>query len=192
MPKLNITHIVGKLQQRIEQLENGEALEARDINALLNKEQQQALKDLWAEQQELRKTHRQPKTDAEKERIGWKTIRDVRLQIYRQALEEAQGGVVDGIKEMQRKREVKAARVFMDAFSDAKKEEKNAWSAAEIALTRNGFRNSSSVRLAKRDKEIRDVEERLQKEFEKNMSSEEKEQMGLLKEHEKGLKRRKG
>jgi hypothetical protein len=44
MPKLNATHLVGRLQERIEQLERGDALEARDINALLNKEQQQALK----------------------------------------------------------------------------------------------------------------------------------------------------
>lgn len=192
MPKLDITQIVGKLKQRIEQLENGQALEARDINALLNKEQQQALKDLWAEQQALRKTHRQPKTDAEKERIGWKTIRDVRLHVYRQALADAKGGLGDGISELQQKREIKAARVFMNAFSKAAKEGKNAWSAAEIALTRNGLKNAGSVGLTKRDKEIREMEERLQKEFEKNMSSEEKEQMALLKEHEKGLKSRKG
>ena len=32
MPKLNVTHLVGRIQERIDQLERGDALEARDIN----------------------------------------------------------------------------------------------------------------------------------------------------------------
>ena len=66
MPKLNVTHLVGRIQERIEQLERGDALEARDINALLTKEQQQALKDVWTKQQSLRKTHKPPKTNEER------------------------------------------------------------------------------------------------------------------------------
>ena len=53
MPKLNITHLPERLMKRIEQLERGDALEARDINALLNDEQQQTLKAAWAAQQTL-------------------------------------------------------------------------------------------------------------------------------------------
>jgi len=53
--KLNVTHLVGRIQERIEQLERGFALEARDINALLTKEQQQELKDAWTKKQVLRK-----------------------------------------------------------------------------------------------------------------------------------------
>lgn len=192
MPKLNITHLVSRLQQRIEQLENGDALEARDINALLNSEQQNELKDLWAKQQALRKTQRQPKTDAEKERIGWKTIRDVRLEVFRKALAEVQDGLGDGISALQRDREIKGARVFLDAYSKAKAEGGNAWSAAEIALTRNGFRMAGSIGLTKRDKEISELEDALKKRFEAELSNEEKEQLALLKAHEKGLKSRKG
>jgi len=55
MPKLNITHLPERLQKRLEQLERGEALEARDINALLNDEQKHRLKKAWSEQQELLK-----------------------------------------------------------------------------------------------------------------------------------------
>jgi len=83
MPKLNVTHLVGRIQERKEQLERGDALEERDIKALLTKEQQQALQDAWAKQQALRKKHRAPKTDIEATKIGWKTIREVRLDIYR-------------------------------------------------------------------------------------------------------------
>lgn len=164
MPKINITHLVGRLQQRIEQLENGEAFEARDINALLTKEQQQELKDLWAEQQALRKKHRQPKTDAEKERIGWKTIRDVRLQVYRRALADAQNGLDDGVLELQRKSEIRAARVFMDAFSKAKSEDKNAWTQGNAALQRAGFSRMDGLGRAtgsSRDKEVQKMEAKL-------------------------------
>ena len=82
MPKLNVTHIVGRIQERIEQLERGDALEARDINVLLTKEQQQELKDAWTKQQALRKIHKPPKTNQEANKMGWKTIRKVRLEIY--------------------------------------------------------------------------------------------------------------
>ena len=87
----------------------------------------------------LRKQHRQPKTTAEKAQLGWMTIREVRLDIYRQALAEAKSNLVDGIKELQHKSEVRAARVFMDAFSKAVDEGKNAHSAGNIAMTRAGF-----------------------------------------------------
>jgi len=139
MPKLNITHLTERLTKRIEQLEQGIALEARDINALLTDTQQKALKAAWAQQQLLRKQHRQPKTKLEFERLGWKTIREVRLDIYRQALAEAKHNLVDGIKELQHKSEIRAARVFMDAFSKAVDDGKNAHSAGNIAMTRAGF-----------------------------------------------------
>jgi hypothetical protein len=138
VPKLNITHLVGRIQERIEQLERGDALEARDINALLTKEQQQALRDAWTKQQLLRKIHKLPKSNEEANKIGWKTIREVRLQIYKQALQEAQDGVGDGIEKLLHQSEVKAARVFLDAYFNAK-EGTSKCSAGNIALRRNGF-----------------------------------------------------
>lgn len=139
MPKLNIIHLTERLQQRIEQLEQGVAIAARDINALLNEQQQQALKAAWTAQQTLRKQHKVPKTDVEKVQLGWKTIREVRLDIYRQALAEAKHDLVNEIKQLQRKSEVRAARIFMDAFSKALDEGSNARSAGKIAMTRAGF-----------------------------------------------------
>jgi hypothetical protein len=120
MPKLNVTHLVGRIQERIEQLERGDALEARDINALLTKEQQQALKDVWTQQQLLRKIYKPPKSNEEANKIGWKTIREVRVEIYKQALQEAQDGVGDGMEKLLHQSEVKAARVFLDAYFNAK------------------------------------------------------------------------
>lgn len=192
MPKLNITHIVGRIQERIEQLERGDAVEARDINALLTKEQQQALQDAWAKQQALRKKYRQPKTDADAAKIGWKTIREVRLDIYRQALHEAQDGLLDGILELQRDTEVKAARVFLDAYFNAE-DGTSKMSAGNIALRRNGFNRIDGQNFSyrnKRDKEVKALEDSLRQRLESEMSDDEKEQLELSREYDKAVAKR--
>ena len=188
MPKLNITHLPERLQQRIEQLEWGDALEARDINALLNKGQQQALKTAWSVQQALRKQHKPPKTDAQKAALGWKTIREVRLDIYKQALAESENGLIDEYDKLLQQREIKAARVFMDGYSAASDEGKNAWTAGNIALTRAGFNRadgSSNLELNTRDKQVKAMEESLRDQFEAEMTDDEREQLELGREFDK-------
>jgi hypothetical protein len=192
MPKLNVTHLVGRIQERIEQLERGDALEARDINALLTKEQQQKLKDAWTVQQALRKIHKPPKSNEEAQKIGWKTIREVRLEIYKQALQEAQEGVGDGIEKLQHKSEVKASRVFLDAYFNAK-EGTNKWSAGNIALRRNGFSRIDGQSYSysnTRDKEVNEMEDSLRQRFESGLSEEEKEQLELSREYDKAVAKR--
>jgi hypothetical protein len=191
MPKLNITHLVGRIQERIEQLERGDALEARDINALLTKEQQQELKDAWTKQQALRKIHKPPKSIEETNKIGWKTIREVRLEIYKQALQEAQDGLVDGIEKLQHKSEANASRVFLDAYFNAK-ESTNKWSAGNIALRRNGFNRIDGQSYSysnKRAREINEMENSLRQRMEVDLSTEEKEQLELSKQHEKSKRK---
>ena len=194
MPKLNNTHLPERIQEHIEKMERGEEVEAKKDKTLLNEQQQKQLKEALAQQQHLKKTHKRPKTQEEKDAIGWKEIRDVRLGIYKQALEELSANVVDDIKELQRQREAKAARVFMDAWSKAGKEGKvgnSALSAGNIALTRAGFGIPQSSMLTKRDREIRALEEELLKQFENELSSEQKEQLDLVREQEKVVKKRK-
>jgi hypothetical protein len=161
MPKLNITHLPERLKERLERLQRGDEIDARDVKALLDDEQIRRLDAALAEQKVLRTKHRQPKTDEQKRAIGWKTIREVRIEIYKQAIAELEDGLVEGWEGLAMEREAKAARVFMDAFSKAGKEGKNAWSAGQIALTRNGFRKTGSATLTKRDKEVRELEEKL-------------------------------
>ena len=284
MPKLNILHLESRIQERIAQLERGDALEARDINALLTKEQQHKLKESWAEQQRLRKVkkpkalnnyellHKQaavllgkclksPTTSAaerktlqglqtkcanaicmahkeidlqfilseqiakwvdreitaltefelsgdtikqieenntklkqayaqlpilvtsrspdklvsEQERFGWKTIRDVRLEIFSQALADLQDGLVAGMEKLQRDSEVRAARVFMDVYTNAEKDGKNGWTNGNNALKRSGFNRLDGLNNnvgSKRDREVREMEDklRLQLENEQNDS----------------------
>jgi hypothetical protein len=190
MPKLNITHLPERLQKRLEQLERGEALEARDINALLNDEQKQRLMKAWSEQQALRKKHKPPKTEEEQKKIGWKTIRDVRIEIYKQAIAETETNLLDGYKAELKRLEVKKARVFMDAVSLAGKEGKNMLSAGNIALARAGFGATHSS-VNQRDREINAMEDALRKQLEEQASDEEKEQLAILREHEKALEKRK-
>ena len=194
MPKLNNTHLPERIQEHIAKMERGEEVEAKKDKTLLNEQQQKELKEALAQQQQLKKTHKRPKTQEEKDAIGWKEIRDVRLGIYKQALQELNANVVDDIKELQRQREAKAARVFMDAWSKAGKEGKvgnSALSAGNIALTRAGFGIPQSSMLTKRDREIRALEEGLLKQFENELSSKQKEQLDLIREHEKVVKKRK-
>ena len=192
MPKLNVTHLVGRIQERIEQLERGDALEARDINALLTKEQQQKLKDAWTKQQALRKIHKPPKSSEEVQKIGWKTIREVRLEIYKQALQEAQDIVGDGIEKLLHQSEVKASRVFLDAYFNAK-EGTNKWSAGNIALRRNGFNRIDGQSYSysnKRDREVNEMEDSLRERMEDDLSAEEKEQLELSREYDKAVTKR--
>lgn len=193
MPKLNITHLVGRIQERIAQLERDESLEARDFESLLNAEQANQYRQAWQHQKDLRTRHKPPKTEEKKQLIGWKTIREVRLEIYRQALQKAKEGLGDGMEEIQHHSEVKAARVFMDAFSQAIKEGKNAKSAGNIALRRNGFNRMdghSSSYSNTRDKQVNEMEDSLRQSMESNLSAEEKEQLELSREYDKAIAKR--
>ena len=118
----------------------------------------------------------------------------MRLGIYKQALEDLNANVVDDIKKLQKQREMQAAKIFMEAWSKAGKEGKvgnSAISAGNIALTRAHFGIPQSSMLTKRDREIRALEEGLLKQLENELSSEQKEQLDLVREHEKAVKKRK-
>ena len=193
MPKLNITHLPQRLKERLEKLERGEEVAIKDIKALLDDAQIERMEQAWSKQQALRKIHKPPKTSEEANKIGWKTIREVRIETYKQAIVEAEGGLLEGIRKLQADSETKAARIFMDAWSKALDEGKSSWSAqsaGNIALTRVNLRQGEVV-ASKRDREVWAMEDALRKQFESELSKEEKEQLEILKEHEKGLQKRK-
>ncbi len=138
MPKLNVIHRLERLSERIAQLENNEAIEAREINSLLTNEQKELLKKLWAEQQKLRKQS-PPKTEEDKKQLGWKTKREIRIDVLKQALLEMKDNSDSEIDALKQQSEAKAAKVFLDAYFDAKDENKNAWAKGNAALQRAGF-----------------------------------------------------
>jgi hypothetical protein len=194
MPKINNTHIAERIAEHIERMERGLDVEAKKDKTLLNETQQHALKTALEHQRLLKKSNKRPKTQAEKDAMGWKEIRQVRLDIYKQALQELNDSAVDDMLELQQKREAKGNRVFMDAWGKASadgKERYSAISAGNIALTRAGFTPQHSVGLTKRDRELRDMEDALLKQFAADMTEEERDQRAILKEHEDAQKRKK-
>ena len=117
----------------------------------------------------------------------------MRLEIYKQALQEAQDGLGDGIEKLLHQSEVKATRVFMDAFSKTKEADKNAWSAGNIALRRNGFSRIDGQSYSysnKRDREVNEMEDSLCERMEDDLSAEEKEQLELSREYDKAVAKR--
>lgn len=189
MPKLNITHLPERLKERLEKLERGEEVAIKDIKALLEDEQIERMEQAWAKQEILRKIHKRPKTKEDADAIGWKTKLEVRIDAYRNALEEAQNGLADGIRKLQKEREAKGARIWLDAVFNAE-EGTDKLSAGNIALTRAGFNKFGSA-TKKRDKEVWAMEDALRKELKRNLSKEAKEQLAILEEHEKALKKKK-
>jgi molecular chaperone GrpE (heat shock protein) len=157
MPKLDGTHIVERLIKRIAELEAGEEVAAKDIRALLNAEQQKALDNAWGLQEKLRLETR-ARTDAEKAAVGWKSKREVRIEILRQALSDAKTGEVDAWKKKMRDAEIRQARIYFDSLNAAEKAGKDKQAAQNFAnneLTRAGLRRMDDLMAAaagKRDR----------------------------------------
>ena len=188
---LNATHIPERLREAIEQLERGEEVEAKKNKSLLNVHQQKALDDAWTEQQVLRKKHKPPKSEEEKQKLGWKDKREVRIEIYKQALQDADGNAVEDIKELQKQREARANRIYMDAWSKSVSEDRGgaqAVSAGNIALQRAGFDVRGTSSIPKRDLEIRKLERQILEQAEDRLREEEREHLEWLREGKKPAK----
>lgn len=184
MPKINATHLTERLQDHIAKMERGEEVEAKKDKTLLSDKWQQALKDALQAQKALKKSHKRPKTQAEKDALGWKEIREVRLEIYRQALGELKDDMHLHIRKLQQQREAKAARVFMDAWSQAGKDGKDSLAAkvaGNIALTRAGFGRPQGMGLTRRDREVQQMEEDILKQLANKSSQNNKQQKVVTK-----------
>jgi len=182
MPKLNRTHLPERLKEAIEHLERGEEVEAKKNKTLLNAQQQKELDDAWTKQQALRKQHKPPKTEEEKKKIGWKDKREVRIEIYKQALAELEEDIFDiHLKQLERE-QAKATKAYLKGYFGAT-DGQDKDSAGKIAVKRAGFTPNYGHRTS-RDSEVREMEEALIKRFEAEMTDEEREQRELLKETE--------
>jgi|688.fasta_scaffold727474_2 hypothetical protein len=183
MPKLNPTHLPERLKEAIKELEAGIEVEAKKNKTLLNAKQQQELDDAWTKQQALRKKHKPPETDKEKKKIGWKDKREVRIEIYKQALAELEENIFDiHLKQLERE-QAKATKAYLKGYFGAT-DGQDKDSAGKIAVQRAGFMVSTTRGMSKRDLEVRRIEEELLKRFEAEMTDDEREQRDLLKETE--------
>jgi hypothetical protein len=184
MPKMNDTHLPERLKEAIKQLEAGVEVEAKKNKTLLNTKQQKELDDAWTKQQALRKQHKPPKTVMEKKKLGWKDKREVRIDIYKQALADLEENIFDiHLKQLERE-QAKATKAYLKGYFGAT-DGQNKDSAGKIAVQRAGFRVSITRGMSKRDLEVRRIEEELLNRFEAEMTDEEREQLELLRETEK-------
>jgi hypothetical protein len=196
MPKLDDTHLADRIRKRIAELEADKEVAAKDIRAVLTEEQLAAIDAAWAEQQLLRKSKR-ARTEQEQQELGWRTKREIRLDVLRQALVEAENNLVDAYKKKQKKAEARAGKIYFDALYEAIDEGKPRSQAANWAnneLTRGGLNRVDGARvnsMSKRDREVRELEAKLKAEIKKNMKAAELEQQEILDEHEASLKRQK-
>lgn len=190
MPKLNQTHLPERLKEAIQQLENGIEVEAKKNKTLLNPTQQKELEDAWTKQQALRKQYKPPKTEQEKKKIGWKDKREVRIEIYKKALAELEEDIFDIHLKQLAKEQAKATKAYLKGYFGAG-ELQDRDSAGKIEVQRAGFTVARYRAFTERDKQVRDLEDALRKQFEAEMTDEEREQQELLKEHEASVKKTK-
>ena len=190
MPKLNHFQIKARLEARLAELESGVEIEARDIKVLLTDEQNELLDRLWDEQQLIRTTHK-TKSKAEADGLVWKTKKEIRIDVYKQAIAEANNSALDEILKEQEASEVRAAKIFMDAYFEALDKDKDGMVAGNIALVRNGFKRIDNetrrLGLNERDKEILAMESAIKDRIIKEMSADEFEQYQLAQEHENSI-----
>ncbi len=190
MPELDDTHTSQRLQWRIAQLEAGDEIAKRDIYAVLDQQQQQALESELAAQQALKKMSR-ARTEEEKRAAGWKTIREVRIEVLKRALAQAATRELGAWKKKVHDSEVRGAKIYLEAFFEAKKAGKTTQAAyiwANNALTRAGLQRRDGRVVgdrSARDKAVREMEEKILQRARSEMTADELEQLELLEEHMK-------
>ena len=192
MPKLDGTHIVGRLSERLADLKADKEVAARDVKVLLSDEQIAAMDAAWAEQQALRKVKRALTKEEERE-LGWKTKREIYIEAYEKALSEAKDEEPDAYLERIEKSKVREARVYMDSYFAARDEGKEPYQAdlaAKNELKRAHLarvENSGNDEMSRRHREMEAMEDAIRAEIRKNMTSEELEQLEILEEYEKAV-----
>ena len=192
MPKLDGTHIEGRLRERLEKLRSGEEVAKREIEALLSDRQIDAMDAAWAEQQQLRKQKR-ARTKEEEIALGWKTKREIQIEAYERAITEADAAMLATLEGLMRKDEVRQARIYLDSYFKATKEGKTTDVAKNLAnndLTRAGLKRVDGQVVGhqnERDREVWEMEQQILGRIRSEMTTEELEQLELLREHEKAV-----
>ena len=190
MPKLNKIQIAERLHSMHESLRAGKEVAARNLKALLSDEQNTILESAWAEQQALRKLKR-ARTKEEQTALGWKSKREVQIEIIERALEKEADLTLETAEQKQHDTEIRQARIFLAAYFAARGEGKAdgvAWNKANNALTqaklpRLDVANGTSINS--RDGEVRAMEAALKQRIEASMTDDEREQLALLRDTER-------
>jgi hypothetical protein len=194
MPKLDGTHIADRLKRRLDELLRGEEVAARDMKSLLTEEQQVELENA-KNAMKILKNKKRARTREEEIAFGWKTKREIHIEALTQALHSAQDGEVAAWQKKMHDAEVRQGRVYFDELKAQTAKGVDAATArirANNALTRSGLKRLDGAMIGtqglnKRDREIRDLEDAIQKKNESELDDYEREQLELKREHEKAV-----
>jgi len=170
MPKLNDLQLAERIRQRIAQLEADEEIAAKDVRALLSNAQHTELEAAWQRQQQLRKGKRAT-TEAQQKALGWKSKRELRVDAFKQAVAELEQGTLATLKDLQLQKQVRQSRIYLDTYfaeRDSGASKQQAEGRANNALTRAKLARLDGAdvdRVSRHDKEVREMEERLNKQL---------------------------
>lgn len=197
MPKLDPFEIASRLHGRLEDLQAGKEVAARDLKALLSDERLAEMDQAWADQKALRKKKR-ARTKEEEAVLGWKSKRQVQIEAVEAELAMHHDNALVYIEKELYEAEIRGARIFLDAFFKARDEGKSDEAArnyADNCLVRAGLNPTNRNRMrgmTKRDREVYEMEESLRKRFEAEMDDYEIEQLSLLREDERQRTKERG
>jgi len=177
MPKLNPVDVLERVKQRLAELRKGKSIETRVLNKLLTTEQQQTL------QQALKK------------RAGsGKTVRDIQVECFEKFVEELHAGFDAAMNAMKHEHEVRAARVYLDAYFKAVDDGENPHAMANAALQQHGFKrldgNYQGYKLTERDAKMKATDEELRRMIEAGLTAEEREEIEYWRAQEGGEKKK--
>lgn len=170
MPKLNDLLLADRIRLRIAQLEADEEIAAKDVRALLTDAQHAELEAAWQHQQQLRKGKRAT-TGAQQKALGWKSKRELRIVAFKQAVAELEQNTLSTLKDLQHQNQVRQSRIYLDTYfaeRDSGASMQQAEGRANNALTRAKLARLDGAevdRVSRRDKEVREIEERLRKQL---------------------------
>ena len=129
----------------------------------------------------------------EEERFGWKSKRQVQIDVYRQAVLEAKKGALAEFELERQRVEVRRSKIYLDNIFAAKDADMNSQAVANNALTRAGLRRYDGQLVSttnKRDRAVWALEAELQARTNAELTADEREQRDIWAEHEAALKRR--
>jgi hypothetical protein len=190
MPKLDTFQTLERLAKYINSLEAGEDVALRDIKAILNwvgDEYVEWIDEEKERQRELKKKKR-ARTEQEAKQYGHKSIQEILNEALQRAKTKLQDEILERLDEEQKKATVRQARIYLDAYSEARKQDKSEESARDWAnneLTRAGLRRLDGVKvngMNKRDKQVCEMEDALEEKFYNEMTEYEREQYDMLHE----------
>jgi len=128
----------------------------------------------------------------EEERFGWKSKRQVQIDVYRQAVLQANKSLLAEFELEMKRAERRRSQIYLDNFFAAQDGGKNAEAVANNALTRADLPRYDGQLVAtnsKRDQAVWEMEGQLQAKAEAELTADEREQRDIWAEHVAAQKR---